>query len=228
MRTSCRSAGSVPRFPQGDEARIAIGAARATARSTCPQQERRADPLSCGCTDAGCDVSATPDRDDTSPVEWWSAPQAVVWISTRSDKAVVEAARDRALGDAIRRRNLRPMSPLLPASVGGSLPIPLEAAAHYLCRAACAGLLKIKGSKGGTEEPVMVPIAAGFLVLDLYEEREGAAGPRLRSKATRRDCRRCARADATGVGAATPTTTCACAPREARRGPQASAAERDH
>jgi hypothetical protein len=65
------------------------------------------------------------------------------------------------------------MSPLLPASVGGSLPIPLEAAAHYLCRAACAGLLKIKGSKGGTEEPVMVPIAAGFLVLDLYEEREG-------------------------------------------------------
>jgi hypothetical protein len=118
-------------------------------------------------------MSATPVKDDGAPVAWWSVPQAAVWISTRSDKAVVEAAGDLALYDAIRRRNLRRMSPLLPVSVDGSLPIQLEAAPHDLCRAACTERLKIKGSKWGTEESETVPIAAGFSVVDRYEEREG-------------------------------------------------------
>jgi hypothetical protein len=65
------------------------------------------------------------------------------------------------------------MSPLLPASVDGSVPIPLEAAPHNLYRAACAGRLKIMGSRWGTEESDAVPIAAGFSVVDHYEEREG-------------------------------------------------------
>ena len=71
------------------------------------------------------------------------------------------------------------MAPLLPVSVDGSLPIQLETAPHDLCRKACAGRLKIKGSRWGIEEPEAVPIAADFLLIDFYEEREGYCWARI-------------------------------------------------
>jgi hypothetical protein len=153
---------------------VQFPSARLDRRIESPARNRTAAPtLSLADAPMRGAMSAIPTEGDDSHGKWWSAPQAVVWISTRSDKAVVEAAGDLAFRDAIRRRNLRRMSSLLPVSVDGSLPVPLEAAPVDLLRAAYAERLKIMGRKWGSEEPETVPIAADFSVVDYYEEREG-------------------------------------------------------
>src|SRR5260221_12593285 len=47
---------------------------------------------------------------EDAPSPWWSIPQAVVWIVTRSDAQVLRASKVRMLADVTRMAGLRPTS----------------------------------------------------------------------------------------------------------------------
>jgi hypothetical protein len=109
-------------------------------------------------------LGSTEGGDSRAIASWWSAPQAVVWMVTRSEDAVDEAGGDRVFEDAVLRTHLRPVQ------VGRSVPISFDTARVDLLRAACAGRLKIIGRKWGTSEPVEVPVALDFIIGDLDAE----------------------------------------------------------
>jgi hypothetical protein len=72
-----------------DRGSIEIGAARATARIPVRKQDRRADPLSCGCTDAGVQMKAAKPQaasvgDGTPDIRWTSnAPRELISLHGR-------------------------------------------------------------------------------------------------------------------------------------------------
>jgi hypothetical protein len=112
-------------------------------------------------------MSSIAEDDGSLPVEWWSAPQAAVWIATRDEKAVKDAAHDKGFAYAKRRK-------LLSVSVAGALPIALEAAPAELLRKACEDRFKIMGSRWGDGTPEEVPVETdGLRIGDRYDERAG-------------------------------------------------------
>ena len=83
--------------------------------------------------------------------EWWTLPQALVWIVTRKEAQVWEASGATAFDEVIRRK-------LAPNISLKDPPIPAEAALHELKRAASKNQISIIGRRRGTEEAKPIPV----------------------------------------------------------------------
>src|SRR5882724_11203376 len=98
--------------------------------------------------------------EDKSSQPWWSIPQAVVWIVTRSDAQVLRAGKAHILADVARMAGLRPKSsPKEP-------PVSATAARDELQRAWQSRRIAISGRERGTGPSRSVPIDADFRIQD--------------------------------------------------------------
>jgi len=87
--------------------------------------------------------------------QWWSVPQAIVWIVGR-DLAVAERARTVGDIDALETWEEMPAQPATPPT--GEPPISQAAALGELLRAAIVGRIEIRGHYKGTDESRPVPV----------------------------------------------------------------------
>lgn len=84
--------------------------------------------------------------------QWWSIPQAIVWVVTRDESATAEAAAERPyLASLLRPPRLRPVA------VGNLPPFTIEQARNDVVRHACSGRLHIRGRERGQSSPGLVP-----------------------------------------------------------------------
>jgi hypothetical protein len=105
-----------------------------------------------------------------NPDDWWSVPQAIVWIVSRSDEKV-------AITKKLHIRFLSQIPPLRlnPVSFGADPPIPLTVADNRFMRAARTGHITVKGCAKGRGDHVPVPV--GHLIGPLL--LPGAGGLRI-------------------------------------------------
>lgn len=89
--------------------------------------------------------------EDGPPSRWWTVPQALVWIVTRSDQAVICASRLRTLA------SLRRVAWGVPPPAYAEPPISPSAAPHELVRAWRARRVAIHGREGGAGASRPVP-----------------------------------------------------------------------
>jgi len=96
---------------------------------------------------------------DEAPSPWWSIPQAIVWIVTRSDAQVLRAGKASRLAD-VARMALRPkLSAKAP-------PISSRASVDELQKAWRARRITISGRAGGRGPSGSVPVGADLRIQD--------------------------------------------------------------
>jgi len=101
---------------------------------------------------------------ETSPSPWWSIPQAIIWIVTRSEAQVLRAA---GLGTIARLQRLTGTRPL---SDGREPPVSLAAAPDELVRAWRTRRITFYGRQGGTGRSHAIPIGSGLRIRDYRGE----------------------------------------------------------
>jgi hypothetical protein len=89
--------------------------------------------------------------EDDSPSPWWSLPQALVWIVTRSESQVLRAASLRTIA------SLRRMTGIKPLSVHGEPPVILAVAPDELLRAWQARRITLYGRERGKGTSRSIP-----------------------------------------------------------------------
>src|SRR5262249_5967396 len=97
--------------------------------------------------------------DDKTAASWWSIPQAVVWIVTRSDAHVLQAGKARTLSHVARMA-------LRPTSHTKEPPTSARAAVDELQRAWQARRIAISGRVEGRGPSQSVPIGPDFQIQD--------------------------------------------------------------
>lgn len=135
--------------------------------------------------------------------QWWSVPQAVVWIVARSESQVLRAAGARMLA------TLERMTGIWPAAGPQEPPVTLTAAPDELRRAWQAGRLAIFGRERGTGPATRVPARPDLWISDW--RGEVSIGDVSKYRGTRfwsglfvraEDCKRCWQAPAGQAGQA--------------------------
>jgi len=101
--------------------------------------------------------------DDKAPSAWWSIPQAVVWIATRSDAQVLRAGKARTLSQVARMA-------LRPTLHTKDPPTSARAAVDELQRAWQARRIAISGRLDGGGPSQSVPIGADRRIQDHHGE----------------------------------------------------------
>lgn len=96
---------------------------------------------------------------DEAASAWWSIPQAVVWIVTRSEAQVVRAGRARTLSQVERLA-------LPPSSQGADPPASATAAVEALRQAWQGRRIGVAGRLGGRAAAAPVPVAADLRFQD--------------------------------------------------------------
>jgi hypothetical protein len=91
---------------------------------------------------------------------WWSIPQAVVWIVTRSESQLLRADGVRTLAGLERMKEIRP------ASGVNEPPVSLAAAPNELLRAWRAQRIRLVGRKWGKEPPRSIAARSDARVRD--------------------------------------------------------------
>lgn len=89
--------------------------------------------------------------EDGSPSPWWSVPQALVWIVTRSELQVLRVARLRTIASLRRLTGIRSLS------VPEEAPVTLAAAPDELAQAWQARRIALYGRKGGKGPSRSIP-----------------------------------------------------------------------
>jgi hypothetical protein len=91
---------------------------------------------------------------------WWSIPQAIVWIVTRSESQLLRADGVRTLAGVER------MKGITPASGMNEPPVSLEAAANELLHAWRARRIRLVGRKWGKEPSRSIAAGSGLRLRD--------------------------------------------------------------
>lgn len=102
--------------------------------------------------------------EDTLSSQWWSVPQAIVWIVTRSESQLLQADGVRTLAGLQRMKGIRP------ASGANEPPVSLAAAPNELLNAWRARRIRLVGRKWGKEPSRSIATQSDLRLRDYREE----------------------------------------------------------